>query len=1031
MNYLAVSLFLAQALSQVDVVDTPEDVALLFNGPQFFTALISGVVLAFAFQLLLTNLGVATGISLTTPSSPSSSHSSDKDHKSSPPSFRTIGTALGIATLITVTISLFCASLLAVKLSLLVSPLSGAIIGLVIWGVYFTLLVWISSTTIGSFMGSLINTATSGFQALMGTATSIIGAKAANQQVVKTAKEAAAAVRHELGSGLDPISFREQVEDYLQGLHLPTFNFSEIASDFDRLLNAQNWQDVTELDSLQKINRDTFAEWISDRSDLSKADIDRLADRLEQVWQNKIKDLVPSRNPLSELADILKNAPREQLLGSGFTQKLDDLVGEMRQRRKAEHPDWLSQSMMLGLNSLVGLVVGRSDLSDLDADKIVGQLQQLQSYVGDQKAKVSHYLNESGSQTPLRTDIKHYLLNANPWQLRKVTLESDFRQLLYDPDADPTLMVSALKQVSRSDFKKWLSQKGLLTQEKIQSTADTLENIRLEVLETAKAAHEREKRLHLFADVESYLVTAPREELMQPETMELHFKPILEDWDSDYETLRQRLALLDRNTLERLLAKRSDLIAEDAVRVTVTLEEIRDRVLQAAHDYRTRVKDQTQQQWLKVKEYLKNTGKYELNPDLIERELKLLLQDPQSGAAALQERVSHFDRDTLVQLLNQRDDLSEEQINDILDQVEQMWTQVSYVPRQLIGQAQTQYEEAKSALADYLHSTGKEELNPEGIQRDLNQVLQNPQLGFQRIKHRLAMMDRDTLVQLLSQRDDLSEEQVNDVINSVQDTLQQLVKAPRRIALRTQEKVQDFQESLADYLRATDKAELSPEGIQRDLKLLLNDPRAGLQSWQERLSHFDRETLVAILSQREDLSEAEVNRVIDQIFSVRDQMLAQVERVKHAVQSAIDRILSAIRNYLNSLQRPELNYDGIKTDLRQLFDDPEAGFGALKDRFSQVDRDTLIALLSSRKDISEADANRLVEQVEHTRDRLLGRAERMQRQAQMYLEDMKTQAQQQLIETQKAAAAAAWWVFWTALISAIAAAGAGALGVVD
>lgn len=74
------------------------------------------------------------------------------------------------------TVALLIASYLAVKLSLLVlDPALGAILGLVIWGAYFLLLMWVSSTTVGSLIGSVVNTATSGFQAIMGTATSCTG----------------------------------------------------------------------------------------------------------------------------------------------------------------------------------------------------------------------------------------------------------------------------------------------------------------------------------------------------------------------------------------------------------------------------------------------------------------------------------------------------------------------------------------------------------------------------------------------------------------------------------------------------------------------------------------------------------------------------------------------------------------------------------------------------------------------------------------------------------------------------------------
>lgn len=267
-------------------------------------------------------------------------------------------------------------------------------------------------------------------------------------------------------------------------------------------------------------------------------------------------------------------------------------------------------------------------------------------------------------------------------------------------------------------------------------------------------------------------------------------------------------------------------------------------------------------------------------------------------------------------------------------------------------------------------------------------------------------MDRDTLVQLLAQRRDLSEAEANQIVDDVEFNLRSIAKAPRRLAVRTQQKVQDFKTAIADYLRATDKAELSPTGIKRDVQLLLNDPRAGAESLKERLSHFDRETLVALLSQREDISEEDVNRVVDQILEVRDNVLGQLQMVQDQIKSAIDRVLAKIKAYLNSLDRPELSYEGIKRDINVLFDDPQAGFNALKDRFSQVDRNTLIAVMSSRDDISQADAERIVSQIERTRDRALQRAERIQTEAAMRLESAKKYAASQMEETRKAAAGA-------------------------
>ena len=98
--------------------------------------------------------------------------------------------------------------------------------------------------------------------------------------------------------------------------------------------------------------------------------------------------------------------------------------------------------------------------------------------------------------------------------------------------------------------------------------------------------------------------------------------------------------------------------------------------------------------------------------------------------------------------------------------------------------------------------------------------------------------------------------------------------------------------------------ELNPEGIKRDLQLLFNEPGAGIQSLGDRVKHFDRGTLVALLSQREDISEEEANKIADRIESVRNEFVEQLQMVQDKFQSAIDGIFGRIRDYLNSLDRP-------------------------------------------------------------------------------------------------------------------------------
>lgn len=1031
----------AQAPVIQQPVVEPEDAALVFSGPQFFIALVAGLVLAFAIQLVLTNLSVAAGISYL-------GHQSDSDHShhesgSIGGTIRKIGTAVGIWTLVTVSIALFVACLLAVKLSLIESAGLGAIFGLVIWGAYFSLLVWVSSTTVGSLIGSVVNTATAGFQALLGTATAAIAGKAVNDQVVSTAEAAAAAVRRELTVGVDPISIRENIEDYLDRLRPTELDMSRIRGELEQVINSPELKSLASTagsaadwrDRLSKIDRQTFVDLVSSRTDFSKRDVNRIVDQLEGAWR-QVLGQQDQRNLVDEFRNYLASAKPEELRSNDLNSKLDQLIEEVRRSRQGnaqqqqQSPGIMERAMQFGMTTLMGTVLGRTDLSELDVEQVAGQLQSAKDKLTDQASKLGDKVTQQAPQpfNPIRADIENYLLNSYPWHLNRETVRYEFRDVVYDPEADAGAVRRQLETLSRGYFVDLLNQRGDLTPAKVTEVADQLETVRQEVLSIVRRSEEQEHSQDLSTRVEDYLRSTGKAEL-SPEGIERDFRTLLEDPDAGYDAIRDRLSRFDRDTFVRLLSQRQDITPEEADRIVSQLESTRDRVLSDAQNIQQTAQSKANELQQKIENYLRNTGKSELNPEGIKRDLNTLLNDPQTGLTLLRYRASKFDRDTLVQLLSQRQDMTPEEANRVIDQVEGTWSSIVHAPQALTGKAKEQYDKTTTSIADYLRRTNLQELDPDGIQRDLDTLLRDPKEGAIAFRRRLSQVDRETLVKLLSQRQDLSEEQVNRAIDQVLGSLRQIARSPRRLASRTQERMRDFQANLENYLRNTDKDELNPEGIKRDVQLLLNDPRSGLGSIGDRLSRFDRSTIVALLAQRPDMTEAEANRVVDQVLSVRDQVMEQIQNIQSRIQSVIDGIFARIRNYLNSLDRPELNYDGIKRDLRTLFNDPQAGFDALRSRLGQFDRGTLVALLSSREDISEADANRIIDQVESARNSVLQRAERLQQEAQHRLEEVKRQAQRQAEETRKAAESAAWWLFGTAVVSAACAAIAGAIAV--
>ena len=1011
---------IAQVSVEPGVIALEEE--LMFSGPQFLVALIAGLMMAFAFQFLLTNLSVAFA------ASPGALPDSDES-ESIGKTIRGIETKLGLFVLITVSIALFIASFLAVKLSLVGSTTLGAILGVVIWATYFSVLVWLGSGAVGSLVGSFISTATSGMQSMMGVATTALGANVAKNQVVSTAEEITAAVRRELTSGFDPDSIQKTLQSSLSNLQLPKLNLDEIKGQFETLLKDSNLKDVADSDFLKNIDRDSLVKLVSSRTDFSKQEVDRVADQLESALKSVVGSSGKPQDVTEQLASLLKSAKPEDLTSKAMTDQLNQLVKTVS-GTMTPGSNLTNRALQLGLGGLLSQVMKNTNLSDLDVEKVSGQLQQLRTTLQGQADKVGKQISEKSAKpfSVIQSDLESYLLSSPPWHLNRETIKQEFKDVIFDPQADPSAIRKELESIDRTYFVETLSRRDGFTPERIQDIASQLEDIRAEVFNSVQTAESETRSQDLRSRVENYLKSTGKEEL-NPESIEREFTLLLEDPEAGLDALGSRLGQFDRDTLVKLLGQREDVNPEEANQIVGQLESTRDRVLAQAKDVQDRVQSEAQELRRKVEEYLRNTQKEELNPEGIERDLRTLFDDPQAGLSALRSRLSQFDRDTLVQLLSQRQDLSEEQVNQVLDQVESVRDSILQAPQKVVGKAKEQYEQTTTAIADYLRKTDLQELDPEGIQRDLQTLLSDPKAGTYALRDRLSQVDRDTLVKLLTQQGNLTEEQVNQAIEQVQTAIRGTIKAPRRLAKRAQKQAIDFETSLENYLRNTHKEELNPDGIKRDLQLLLQDPQSGLGNLGDRLSQVDRSTLVALLSQRKDITEEEANRIADQVESTFKSSVEQIQKVQQTVQSAIESVFSKMRDYLDSLERPELSYEGIQQDFSTLFDDPQAGFEALRHRLGGFDRDTLIAVLSSREDISEADANRIVAQVEGARDRVLNQAERIQQGTQRRIKEVRQQAQKQAIEAQKMAADAAWWLFGAALTSLAASAIAGFLAV--
>ncbi len=357
----------------------------LFSSSQFFVALGSGLLIAFAFQFLLTNLSVALV------ATPGVVPDTDNESDGIGDTIRGIETKVGMFALLTVTIALSIATFLAIKLSMVTNTTLGAIVGVTIWSAYFSLIVWLGSSAVGSVVGSLISTATSGLQGLMGTATAAIGANVAKNQVVSTAEDITAAVRRELTAGFDPEGIQKTLQSSIGKLELPKLDLDKIGSQLEKLLKESDLKDIADSGLLKNVNRQTFVDLVSSRTDFSKQDVNKVAEQLEKAWQ-KYTNSGKIEDAQSQLANLLKSIDPKDLGSTDVTSQLDKLVKQVSSQVSTEG-SLTNRAIQLGFTALLGKVLQNTDISDLNVEKISGQLQHLKDGLQGTANKVGYQIS--------------------------------------------------------------------------------------------------------------------------------------------------------------------------------------------------------------------------------------------------------------------------------------------------------------------------------------------------------------------------------------------------------------------------------------------------------------------------------------------------------------------------------------------------------------------------------------------------------------------------------------------------------------
>lgn len=354
-------------------------------------------------------------------------------------------------------------------------------------------------------------------------------------------------------------------------------------------------------------------------------------------------------------------------------------------------------------------------------------------------------------------------------------------------------------------------------------------------------------------------------------------------------------------------------------------------------------------------------------------------------------------------------------------------------------------DRVRDEVRGYVQQLAPKPIDPAAVRREVQTLLDETELqavaehegepimgretvvSVLRAKHGTNIHPRD--VQAVAQGVDEAFRVIKDEAFSGKDRVSAVADTAIRLTGRSKEEAAAYRAKIEEYLRNTGKEELDPEGIKRDLDRLFNDPATGFAALKDRARHVNRETIEAVLSQRSDISQEEAHRIVETVESWFRTIMARGRQVAPEVTAARERAVGKVRAYLESLKRPGLDYDTIRTDVERLLEEPGQSPDSIAERVKAMDRDSIKAILASRRDLTEQDAERILQQVEAARDSVTRRVRAFRDEVERRVLVARDETYRQAEEARKTAASAAWWSVATAVISAIAAAFGGMVAV--
>ncbi|PHN06934.1 hypothetical protein [Flavilitoribacter nigricans] len=191
-------------------------------------------------------------------------------------------------------------------------------------------------------------------------------------------------------------------------------------------------------------------------------------------------------------------------------------------------------------------------------------------------------------------------------------------------------------------------------------------------------------------------------------------------------------------------------------------------------------------------------------------------------------------------------------------------------------------------LKNWIQRSTPDKLSREQIKRELEKIIDDPGRTVRGLRAKLDELDRDTVIGYLDSNTQLERDQLETYADRIEQGLQALKDSIGWEQLPSaDEMLNRLEQRIAHFINSTDDPRLNYAMLKNDFSTALNNPSESLSILKTRLSRYDRDTLVSILTNTGLVSRDDLDQVANTVEEARQQVLDQISQIEDKSKRAL------------------------------------------------------------------------------------------------------------------------------------------------